>query len=381
MKSKILKKVITSAMGVLSMLSKIIPKNRKLILIYSNLGFRDNVKAFYDFLIAEGYNKHYKIVCSLNDYKEQNNTNTTNVRFVSNIGGITTFLRAGYCFYCFGKYPIRPTRNQVVVNFWHGMPLKKIGNLERPNSVQSKFFTHVLATSELFEDIMKEALNCDKALIAGQPRNDALFVDEKIKIFEGYEKTIVWMPTFRRSDARGYSDGNSNNWLPIFQSIENMAEVNELLAANNALLYIKVHPLQNKIDNDCRLSNIIVHEQSDFVSMNVDLYKFLGQSSALITDYSSVYYDYMLIDKPIGFTIDDISEYGDSRGFVFENVYDMMPGYKIENSADFITMIEDVMNGKDVYSSDRRRMNALCNKYIGGGYCELIAEELGIWKE
>lgn len=381
MKSRILKKAITSAMGVLSGLTKIIPKNRKLILIYSNLGFRDNVKAFYDFLIANGYNKTYEIVCSLNDNKEQKNTKPDNVRFVSNIGGVPTFLRAGYCFYCFGKYPIKPTKRQVVVNFWHGMPLKKIGNLESPNSVKGKYFTHVLATSELFTDIMKEALNCDQVLLAGQPRNDSLFVDEKIDIFEGYDKVIVWMPTFRRSDARGYSDGDSNNWLPIFQCIENMEGINEVLADNNALLYIKVHPLQNKIDNKGVLSNIIVHEQPDFAAMNVDLYKLLGQSSALITDYSSVYYDYMLLDKPIGFTVDDITEYGDSRGFVFDNVYDMMPGYKIKNSADFKSMVEEVIHGEDIYSTERQHMNTLCNKYIGGGYCEMIAKELGIWKD
>lgn len=55
----------------LNIINSIIPKNPKKIFIYSNLGFRDNVKAVYDYLIKNGYNEKYRIICSLNDYKKQ----------------------------------------------------------------------------------------------------------------------------------------------------------------------------------------------------------------------------------------------------------------------------------------------------------------------
>ena len=93
--------------------------------------FRDNVKAFYDYLIAQKYNEKYKIVVSINDVDNYVQNTPDNVTFVGNKQGISYFMRAKYAFYCFGKYPIKPSKSQVVVNLWHGTPLKKLGNLEK----------------------------------------------------------------------------------------------------------------------------------------------------------------------------------------------------------------------------------------------------------
>lgn len=68
---------------------------------------------------------------SSNDYEKYIESAPTNVTFVGNKQGIKYFLKSKYAFYCFGKYPIKPSKNQTVVNLWHGTPLKKIGNLEK----------------------------------------------------------------------------------------------------------------------------------------------------------------------------------------------------------------------------------------------------------
>ena len=125
------KEILKIGFKPLSLVNKFIKKNEKLIFFYSNLGFRDNVRAFYEYLIAQKYNEEYQIVVSINDVADYKEQAPKNVTFVNNRQGIPYFLRAKYGFYCFGKYPIKPSGQQTIVNLWHGTPLKKIGNLEK----------------------------------------------------------------------------------------------------------------------------------------------------------------------------------------------------------------------------------------------------------
>ena len=107
---------------VISAINKAIPKDNQLILLYSNLGFRDNVAYLYNHLIDNEYNKKYKIIRSQNDKCRE--IIPKNVKVVSNTKGILYFLRAGHVFYCFGKLPIYPSKHQIVIQMWHGTPFK-----------------------------------------------------------------------------------------------------------------------------------------------------------------------------------------------------------------------------------------------------------------
>ena len=92
----------------LTIINRIKKKDEKLIFFYSNLGFRDNVKAFYDYLIENNYNEQFKIVVSINDWEQYVKRAPKNVTFINNKQGIKWFMKAKYAFYCFGKYPIKP---------------------------------------------------------------------------------------------------------------------------------------------------------------------------------------------------------------------------------------------------------------------------------
>ena len=111
-----------------SKLNTMIPKKRNRIVIYSNWGFRDNIRTLYQYLVDNGYQDKYEIVCASNDFYHLERD--SRVKFTSIYRGLYYFLTSKYFFYSFGKYPIKPSKKQMVVNLWHGMPLKKIGNLE-----------------------------------------------------------------------------------------------------------------------------------------------------------------------------------------------------------------------------------------------------------
>ena len=55
--------------SIFSWYNRKVKHNNKIIMLYSNMGFRDNIKALYDFIIEMGYNGKYRVICSINDYK------------------------------------------------------------------------------------------------------------------------------------------------------------------------------------------------------------------------------------------------------------------------------------------------------------------------
>jgi CDP-glycerol glycerophosphotransferase (TagB/SpsB family) len=293
--------------------------------------------------------------------------------------GLIYFLTSKYFFYSFGKYPIKPSQKQIVINLWHGSPLKKIGNFEEGKHDNNyNFFTSIIATSELFKNIMVEAFNCklEQVIICGQPRNDLLFYSKFIK---NKDKLIVWLPTFRYSaiiEEDNYTNGNK---LPIFTDDIKLNKLNKFLKINNIQLIIKFHPLQDlrKIEF-AKYDNIDIWSELDLAKKQLNLYEILGNSDALITDYSSVFFDYLLLDKQIGFTVDDIDLYSQKRGFVFDNPEDLMPGLKIKNEKDFYVFINNVINNNDYYASDRKYVNDICNYYKDNYNCNRILTLVGI---
>ena len=85
----------------------------------------------------------------------------------------------------------------------------------------------------------------------------------------------------------------------------------------------------------------------------------LGYSDALITDLSSVYIDYLMINKPIGFFMNSVKSY--SRGFNIENFEEYLPGEKIYSIEDLERFVENICYNIDTYEDERMRINGILN--------------------
>lgn len=367
---------------ILNYINKIVPKKNNRIIFYSNLGFRDNVKAVYDYMIHNQLNKEFKIICSCNDYKKYKNSSLINVKFVSTVTGVLYFLTSKYFFYSFGKYPIVPSSKQIVVNLWHGTPLKTIGAFNKTD-IQKKqdYFSYVLAASPYFLPVMAQSFSVDKSrvLICGHGRNDKLFEDTSMMKeyfqIDKYNKTFIWLPTFRKQSGKHNNslENVCETKLTIFSKWNLLKNLNDYLLTKNSLCIIKLHPLQEwEASSEIKYSNIIFYTHQRFDEENLDLYKVLSISDALITDYSSVYFDYLLLNRPIAFTIEDLSEYSNKRGFIFDKPLEFMPGPKIQNQKEFISFLENCLNNVDEYIEEREKVNNICNFYKDGKNSERI---------
>ena len=351
-------------------LNKMIPKKRNRIVLYSNWGFRDNLRTLYHYLVDNGYQETYEIVCASNDFyhleKEKN------VKYVSIYQGFFYFLTSKYFFYSFGKYPIKPAPNQMVVNLWHGMPLKKIGNLEvGMENTDYNFFTKLVSSSELFTPIMKAAFNAkdEQMLLVGNIRNDELFKEKK-------EKKIIWMPTYRNS--KNYHDSQAALIFSLEE--EDFQNIEKLLSNYGYQLYIKLHPLEeSQLKFKMNYSTIHLLTEEIISEQYETLYTFLGTTSALITDYSSVFLDYYLLNRPVAFTINDYEEYKEKRGFVFEDVKSLMVGSVIRDSHDLLDFLASVMKSEDPYIEERKKVNNKVNA-IQKDFTKTLLDEIGLRK-
>ena len=353
-----------------SKLNTMIPKKRNRIVIYSNWGFRDNIRTLYQYLVDNGYQDKYEIVCASNDFYHLERD--SRVKYTSIYRGLYYFLTSKYFFYSFGKYPIKPSKKQMVVNLWHGMPLKKIGNLEYGlENIDYNFFTKLVSSSDLFTPIMKTAFNAkdEQMLLVGNIRNDELFEEKK-------DKNIIWMPTYRNS--KNYHD-SQDAFIFSLDELE-FNKINKILEEYEYHLYIKLHPLEEsqfKFKNNYSKIHMLTE---DIISQYYGtLYKFLGTTSALITDYSSVFLDYYLLNRPVAFTINDYEEYKEKRGFVFDDVKSLMAGPTISNLDELLKFLLSVMKSKDEFYIERNKVNSIVNS-IQKDFTKTLLENVGIEK-
>lgn len=379
-----IKKFIQSYLfGIFSSINKKIKHDNKKIMLYSNMGFRDNVKSLYDYLIENKYNEQYKIICACNDYKKYYKNHIQNVQFISCVKGIIEYFSTGYVFYCFGKIPIEPGIKQKTIQLWHGSPYKAADKgMLQGHSWKHQYYTYSVAASKPFAQIWSQyfSMPLDHILICGSPRNDALFKSWPQYNFGNYKKLILWAPTFRYSKTLGYHDIKNTQIVPILD-INQFTEINNFLKEKDVKVVIKLHPLQDldkyKITE---MSNFILLSHNEFVKRNMDLYKFMTQCDALITDYSSIFYDYLLLDRPLAFTEDDLEDYSDARGFAVDNPQMYKPGHRIRDIEDFYTFINDLCSNIDKYKEDRKRVNSLVNEFYNGNFSQRILELVGITK-
>lgn len=270
-----------------------------------------------------------------------------------------------YIFYE-NKYIYKKRPDQVAVYLKHGtFMLKNVkGIICIPEEVE-----YAICTSDNYADFAaeQESIAREKLLICGSPRLDFLYKDKNVLktlgLFNEKKKYILWLPTLRQN-GRGRNDVDciSPYGIPIVQTDKDFEELNETLTMLEINLIIKPHPYQDlsvyKVDG---YSNINFVSQSELDKNNFSIHSLMRETHALISDYSSVAFDYMLLDRPIAYTVDDMNEY--KIGFSVKNPYDYMPGEKLMNVQDMIKFISNVYNQNDIYADHRRRVRDYIHKY------------------
>ena len=375
MKNKVIKKILVKTVfPVLSMINKVVKKHDDVILVHCSNGvLSDNALYLFKHLIDHSYNKEYKIVVSgtISDKKYQT---VDNVEIISKFQAMFQYMRSKYVFYAFGKIPINPSDSQCVINLTHGTPLKSIGLTSGRSEIDEFFFSYVCCSSEYLIPYVCKSFGCDEkhVFINGEPRVDALMSQSC------QSNLIVWMPTMRQSSYFGYNDSNYKELLPLLPE-KDWQKFNEYLNERNLTVIAKIHPYQNRSGfTEKEFSNFKIYSSEVFEKKIGDTFSTIGKSIGLITDYSSISLNYLILNRPVCYTIPDYEEYSKTRGILLDDKDRFMPGIHAETEEDLFRFIDDLFKGKDKYRKKRLTANDLINKYRDSNNCKRLLEFAGI---
>lgn len=374
----------------ISTIASLIPTTN-IILFQSSPDYSDNAYAMCKYLNNKMTHGKWKFVWIIVDWERKDailsemRRDDINAQLVKHqsIKGIWLFIRARYVFVSHGLYDdIKLHQHKdKIINLWHGMPLKKLGacDIDRPGGGRpsSTNFDFVIATSKYYQKIMAAvfATTVDRVLVTGQPRCDLLFEPtdrfiSKALNKDDYSKVGIWMPTYRKS-IRGEVrvDGHYDEKAISFVNECDLDQLDVVLKETNTLLLIKIHPMDALQNTTFKpYSNIIVIKPRE---TSIPLYPLLGSCDFLLTDYSSVFIDYQILHKPIGFVMNDIEEYKNSRGLFIDDLEKNLPGPILSNLSMLIDFIRNpyVVNNNFDY-------NDFFDKYASERICKALKIEL-----
>lgn len=274
-----------------------------------------------------------------------------------------------------GPLPLKG-RGTIFVEAWHGFPLKAMGFMAKEHNMNHakylnflrKRLDYVLSYSSFFNVLLNACLGLEGSnyLVTGMPRNDLLTTSpDKRKLVEqifnvklNHKKLIFYLPTFRdwRYTKKETLEADNILLLEGF-SWEKFVK---FLRDNNLMFFIKLHPLEENLLKTSLSRFLEVQFIRDEVlrDLKIDLYEILGAADILITDYSSVFFDYLLLDKPIIFINSDLALYQQRRGLLLEPYNLWTPGPKITRYEDMEGEILDFLKGQDRYREERQ---VICN--------------------
>ena len=351
---------------------------KKSIVFESVPNFSDSPMAVFEEFVRRGYGKKYKLVWWVHGDKEPKvkpqNCICINASTRMNNFRLWCYKARAKCLISCNWFLETMKEEQVSVYITHGMIIKQTG----PGYVLPKHIDYVVVSSEDVREVMAWDLEGDvnKFYGLGYPRNDALQKPDRDlhPMFPvDYRKIAVWYPTFRQH-KNGHTTGSANA-LPILHDAENARKLNEIASRNGILLVVKPHFAQDiSYITDCNLSHIRFINDSFFEEHKISSYEFVGSCDALITDYSSIYYDFLLCNKPVAAIWEDIEEYRINPGFGVDVDYYVKGAEKIYNLADFEAFLDRLAKGEDLLWKERAEINALVNYSADGKNAERVTD-------
>jgi len=347
-------------------LFKLFPVDSNKIIYISHYGsrFGCNPKSIYDY-IKKNYNR-YKHVIVLNDSSKlvsDDNTATVPFRSISFLKELAT---SKYWVSNTNLPPnLKPSSKTVYLQTWHaagafkkfGLDLPEFRNKEKESwQKDTSHWTYLLSSAESVRDIYASACGINKSRIypLGLPRNDIFFNDQYMNSYkkqfrEKYaipesKKIILYAPTYR--------DVASKNQINLdFQVLEeNLSE--------EYVFLLKLHPLVAKEAKGLKDSSFVKN-----FSEYSDIQDLLLVTDVLITDYSSVIFDFALTGNPIIFYSYDLEEYDKTmRGFYFP-YKEWVPGPIVYNQAQ---LMETLKTHDRLYSDYHDKVLAFAKEYNAG---------------
>lgn len=273
------------------------------------------------------------------------------------------------------------------LQIWHGIPLKLIGFPEIESDVNmtedkaehlrqgySGYDVAISTSPFVTETSLGKVFDCGEMWETGYPRNDVLLrepdgvdllgVDvpalKRIKRMRAQGmKSVFFMPTFRDTGGDPFSDGALD-----------LAAMNDFGKRSNIVFVIKFHPYVS-IQADLGMDNVNV------VRPETDAYPLMSLADCLLTDYSSVAYDFLLTGRPQVFFPYDLVKYVAKDRAMFYPFQDMAPGPHPTKQNQLFKILHSILvEGKDTHADTRDDLARKLFSHLDGNAAERITARM-----
>lgn len=276
-----------------------------------------------------------------------------------------------------------PKDDQICINTWHGIPLKKMGyEIEKGNPaglqnvVRNFFFSdYLISPNEHTTNMYLKSFKLDGAytgeiLEYGYPRIDLTIeaddvklkksFEEKLSSFEMNKKNILYCPTWKGNNV----NSPSNQIIQIVKETEYLR--NQVGGSYNIL--VKVHPFIYDIASECEeLLPYLVPDSQDPNEL-------MAMIDLLVTDYSSIFFDFLITNKPIIFYCWDKDIYELERGIYFKD--EELPGPVVQTIKEVAELILDIDNIKNQFEGNYLKSKSRFLPYEDGNSTQRAVERI-----
>ena len=279
------------------------------------------------------------------------------------------------------------TKKQIVTSLGYFTPFKSDdrhftdAQFDFMRNYYNQSYSYQITTSRIssFIQCADKGIYWNRHQVLGFPRNDIFSRSNTHPYVKQLEKLthltinriILYTPTYRDYET-SESEKHSIFGFPV--DAKDMNRLTSILEDHSAILIYKLHPWQEKTciinSNSIRLLNY------RDIPFSCNLYSLMAEADALITDYTSTYFDFLHRDKPVIFNFYDLKEYEEMRGLSYQPVDCIAAGHIITDAHQLIDAISSVLNGQDPYKNKRNEMHRFFNYHHDGNSAERICQQI-----
>lgn len=358
---------------------------------YHGRGYSCNPKAIHQYLMNDERFEDYTFVWAVNKFKITKIPNAKIIRYNS-LKYYYYMSKAKYWIInCKMPNYITKKPGQVYLQTWHGTPLKRLAhdiqisdNATFYRSEMSfdemastydndvKKYDYMISPNPFSTKVFESAfrINRERLIETGYPRNDFLtnldantkgYLKLKCRLQEN-KKIILYAPTWRDNtyNEKGYT----------FELKANFLKWKEVLGEDYVILYKPHYLIVNKLERDPELKGFVKN-----IRAGRDINELYAVADILITDYSSVFFDYANLRRPIYFYMFDLKEYAEElRGFYFD-IHKVLPGDIIEDEDELLQKIKE--DNYDYERLDRfnKEFNGLQDGHVSKRVVDIVFKD------
>lgn len=374
-----------SAAGLAALL-RIIPKRRTKIVVHSRPDFEDGALAVLDELVARGYEPLVLLEKPLDHRADVSDLEARGVTFAekNSTQGRLHYLTAGTVFTTHPVYRAHAsTGNQRVVYIGHGEPLTKSSGYWLGDEAIGATVAIASSTIGRAFRCVQHGLRPQQVLLVGAPRNDRLLRTDRERMRQAVaawlpaetETLFVWLPTFRGDIAGGLDGVDLATGTPL--GLDDLRQVDGWLAANRAAILLKPHR-RSSSDPAGGFERIRTIDEDELSSAELSLSSVLAAADCLITDASSIWVDFLLLNRPLICCFPDLDEYRETRGLNLEPYEAWFPGPLAVNADELLEEMARVAGGADPYAERRDWLTNALHAHRDGKASPRLLDALGL---